>query len=105
MQESFDAVDKWPDRLVGAAWINPYDSVAVEQIYDAVNHHGYKAVKLHPLMCGYLPNDECVFPIAEAAGKLDIPLMIHTGHHLSNELGNSLLAVRNINHKYIVVGL
>lgn len=80
MKESIDAVDAYPDRLVGAAWVNPYDPDAVSQIHDAVENHGFKAIKLHPLSHGYLANDECVFPIAEAARELDIPLMIHTGH-------------------------
>lgn len=80
IQESIEAVDKYPDRFVGAAWVNPYDSDALDQVRDAVENHGFKAIKLHPLMHGYLPNDECVFPVAELAKELDIPLMIHTGH-------------------------
>ena len=36
MKESIDAVDAYPDRLVGAAWVNPYDPDAVSQIHDAV---------------------------------------------------------------------
>ena len=47
---------------------------------DAVKNHNFKAVKLHPLEQAYCPNDECVFPIAELAQELEIPLMIHTGH-------------------------
>ena len=81
IDESIEAVDKYPDRLIGAAWVNPYDGEkALEQIRDAVNNHGFKAIKLHPLCQSYTPNDECVFPIAELARELDIPLMIHTGH-------------------------
>ncbi len=80
MNESLRAVDQYPDRLVGAAWVNPNESAAADQIRSAVNDHGFKAVKLHPLFHSYLPNDACVFPIAETAQELDIPLMIHTGH-------------------------
>lgn len=80
IQESIDAVDQYPERLIGAAWVNPYDSDALGQIQDAVKNHGFKAIKLHPLSHGYLPNDECVFPITELAQELNIPLMIHTGH-------------------------
>lgn len=80
IKESLDAVDKYPDRFVGAAWVNPNEKEAVDQLREAVKNHGFKAVKLHPLSHSYLPNDECVFPIAELAGELDIPLMIHTGH-------------------------
>lgn len=80
MKESIEAVDKYPDRFIGAAWINPAEDCAAEQVQNAVKNHGFKAIKLHPLMHSYLPNDECVFPIAELAKELDIPLMIHTGH-------------------------
>jgi hypothetical protein len=80
IQESLDAVDKYPDRFVGAAWVNPYDMDCLDIIRDAVENHGFKAIKLHPLSHGYLPNEECVHPVAELARELDIPLMIHTGH-------------------------
>lgn len=80
IKESIEAVDKYPDRFVGAAWVNPMEPGAVDIIKDAVENHGFKAVKLHPLENAFLPNDECVFPIAELARELDIPLMIHTGH-------------------------
>ncbi|MFQ7472651.1 MAG: amidohydrolase family protein [Anaerovoracaceae bacterium] len=79
-KESIEAVDKYPDRLIGAVWVNPNEPSAIETIKDAVKNHGFKAVKLHPLFHSYMPNDECVFPVAEIAGELDIPLMIHTGH-------------------------
>lgn len=80
IKESIEAVDKYPDRLVGAIWANPADPDVLDQINDAVKNHGFKAIKLHPLMHSYLPNDECVFPIAQLARDLGIPLMIHTGH-------------------------
>lgn len=80
IDESIEAVDRYGDRLVGAAWVDPTEDNAVDIIKDAVNNHGFKAIKLHPLSHSYLPNDECVFPVAELAGELDIPLMIHTGH-------------------------
>lgn len=80
IDESIEAVDRYGDRLVGAAWVDPTEDNAVDIIKDAVKNHGFKAIKLHPLSHSYLPNDECVFPVAELAGELDIPLMIHTGH-------------------------
>ncbi|MFQ8601749.1 MAG: amidohydrolase family protein [Anaerovoracaceae bacterium] len=79
-KESIEAADKYPDRLIGAVWVNPNEPSAIETIKDAVKNHGFKAVKLHPLFHSYMPNDVCVFPVAEIAGELDIPLMIHTGH-------------------------
>ena len=80
MRESIEAVDRYPQRFIGAAWVTPMEKDAVSKIREAVREHGFQAVKLHPLSQSFLPNDECVFPIAELAEELDIPLMIHTGH-------------------------
>lgn len=81
MEESIEAVERFPDRLIGAAWVNPTEGeIAVTQIKDAVFKHNFKAIKLHPLFHSYTPNDECMFPIAECAEELNVPLMIHTGH-------------------------
>ena len=44
--ESIEAVDKYPDRLVGAAWVNPMETGAVDIIRDAVKNHGFLAIKL-----------------------------------------------------------
>ena len=48
MEESIAAVDQYPDRFIGAAWVNPMEKDAVSQIRSAVEDHGFKAVKLHP---------------------------------------------------------
>jgi predicted TIM-barrel fold metal-dependent hydrolase len=80
MKESVEAVDRFSGRLVGAAWIDPNEPGCLDQVIDAVEGHGFKGIKLHPLFHSFLPNDECVFPVAELARKYDIPLMIHTGH-------------------------
>lgn len=80
VKESIDAVDRFPDRFAGAAWVNPMDPDACDIIRDAVLNHGFKAIKLHPLIHAFRPTDECVFPIAELAQELDIPLTFHTGH-------------------------
>ena len=74
IKESIEAVDKYPDKLIGAAWVNPMEPDAVAVIRDAVENHGFKAIKLHPLCQAYLPNDECVFPIAEVAEEVRSPL-------------------------------
>ena len=76
IQDSLDAVDKYPDRLVGAAWLNPMDPNCLDILKDAVKNHNFKAVKLHPLEQAYCPNDECVFPIAELAQKLEIDKLL-----------------------------
>ena len=36
MEESIAAVDQYPDRFIGAAWVNPMEKDAVSQIRSAV---------------------------------------------------------------------
>lgn len=80
-EESIAAVDRWPDRLIGAIWVDPRDpDTAIAQCRDAVENHGFKAIKLHPLEQAFRPTDDGCLAVAEEARKLHVPLMIHTGH-------------------------
>ncbi|MBC8530599.1 amidohydrolase family protein [Gehongia tenuis] len=64
LEESIAAVERWPERLLGAAWVNPMEGEkAVREARDAIKNHGFKAVKLHPLFHAYLPNEAAVFPV------------------------------------------
>lgn len=81
INESVEAVNKYPNKFIGAVWVNPNDQQkSLKEIKDTVINHNFKAIKLHPLFHSYLANDECVFPIAELAEELDVPIMIHSGH-------------------------
>ncbi|MEG1583915.1 MAG: amidohydrolase family protein [Anaerovorax sp.] len=81
IEESLRAVERYPDRLIGAAWVNPLEGEkAISEIRNSVEKCGFKAIKLHPLFQAYRANDDCVFPIAELAEELNVPLMIHSGH-------------------------
>ncbi len=81
MDESIKATDKYPERLVGTAWVNPYDGKkTLAQLKNSLENHQFKAIKLHPLFHSFIANDPIVFPIMEFAGNHDIPVMIHTGH-------------------------
>ncbi|HXX73373.1 MAG TPA: hypothetical protein VEI80_06725, partial [Candidatus Acidoferrales bacterium] len=44
-----DTVAKYPKRLVGYVWPNPYDSPAVSLVKEALSDWGFRGVKLHPL--------------------------------------------------------
>lgn len=78
--EVIDAVIKYPEKIIGAVWVNPNEKDTIKIVESAIVNYNFRGIKLHPLMHGYLPNDECVFPICELARKYDVPLMIHTGH-------------------------
>ncbi len=81
MKESLEAADRYPRRIIGAAWVNPAEGErGLERIREAVKYHGFRGIKLHPLEHSFIANDASVFPIAELAEELDVPLMIHSGH-------------------------
>ncbi|MBQ9014556.1 MAG: amidohydrolase [Firmicutes bacterium] len=79
-RESIEAVDRYPDRLLGAIWVDPADPAARTQVLEAVQEHGFRGIKLHPLFQAFRITDEPVLGIAELARELRVPLMIHTGH-------------------------
>ncbi|HIU17294.1 MAG TPA: amidohydrolase [Candidatus Avidesulfovibrio excrementigallinarum] len=76
-----DAVKRHPDRYAGLIWVNPYHAetdlpLAERLIRDA----GFKGIKLHPLFDAYTANDGVVHPVMELAGRLNVPVFIHSGH-------------------------
>ena len=84
------AVHKYPGRFVGLAWVNPWDGAkAVEEAMRYIETEGFKGIKLHPLLHAFVANDDVVYPIAEAASKMQVPLFIHSGHPPFRSLGAS----------------
>ncbi len=76
-----DLVQKHPDRVSGAVWVNPHEGEkAVDEVKRAIETWGFCGIKLHPLIHAFLPNDMSVHPIMEEAKKLDVPVFIHSGH-------------------------
>ena len=82
-------VKKYPSRLMGCMMINPLQGVeeACTVLRDLVRNHGFRAVKLHPKAHNYRPDNptmtkELLVPIVEAARKLKVPVLIHTGDPL-----------------------
>lgn len=76
-----EAVKRFPDRLIGFVWVNPYEGQkAVDQVKRAVNDWGFQGIKLHPLIHAFIPSDEIVLPIMELARQFKLPVLFHTGH-------------------------
>lgn len=77
------AISDYPDRLVGCMVINPHFGVenALAALHKLVAEHNYKAIKLNPAAHYYHPSRcmEMLVPIIEVAGKLHLPVIIHTG--------------------------
>ena len=78
---SAEAAKKYPDKITGYVWLNPYDGEkAVNELRIAVKEWGCKGVKLHPLFQAFVADDPVVYPIMDEAKKLKLPVAIHSGH-------------------------
>ena len=71
--------ERWPDRFIGFASVNPLDSKAPGELRRAVKELGLRGLKLHPPLQQFSPDDETVFPIYDAATELNIPVVFHVG--------------------------
>ncbi len=76
-----EAVRRFPSRFEGLIWVNPYhgetDIALAERL---IREEGFKGIKLHPLFDAYTANDEVVHPVMELAGRLNVPVFVHSGH-------------------------
>lgn len=77
--ETLEVMEKYPGRIIGCIYVNPMDSKTV----DFMEHYfekGFSAVKLNPLRHAYCADCEELDPVLDKAGKLGIPVCIHSGH-------------------------
>ena len=75
-----EAVNKYPDRLIGFASVDPLKGKeAATQLETAITSLGLKGLKLLPYIQHFYPNDKKVYPVYEKAQELGIPLLIHSG--------------------------
>ncbi|AEH24224.1 metal-dependent hydrolase [Pyrococcus yayanosii CH1] len=68
-----------PDRFIGIYWANPR-AESPKEAEDNIINSGFRGIKLHPLLHMFRPSSVRVRKIVEIAGKLGIPVFIHTGH-------------------------
>lgn len=68
------------DRIIGFLRVNPHlQDHALKRIEEGVKK-GFRGIKFHPRNDAFAINsEELVFPIAELASKLHVPILIHTG--------------------------
>jgi predicted TIM-barrel fold metal-dependent hydrolase len=78
-----DAVQKYPDRLIGYARLDPwYDDRCVQVLNAAVNEWGCRGVKLHPAHYTLYPFGPETVKLAHRAGELDLPILFHCGDEI-----------------------
>ncbi|HUT59999.1 MAG TPA: amidohydrolase family protein [Phycisphaerae bacterium] len=71
--------ERYGDRLIGFASVNPMRSGAVEKFQRAIEDLSLRGLKLHPPLQRFFPNDESVFPLYEKAAELNVPVVFHVG--------------------------
>ena len=76
-------LSKYPDRLYPVMTLNPHfeASHALDLLERLVREKGVRALKLHPTLHNYRPNDDVklLAPVFERCASLGIPVFMHTG--------------------------
>jgi uncharacterized protein len=75
-----DAVQRYPDRLIGYARMNPrYGDEAVELFDRAIREYGMRGLKLHPVSYVMHPASEPTLALIRQAATLGVPTLFHCG--------------------------
>ena len=72
------AVQRFPDRLMGFFTIDPRRVDALALFRRAVESWGLRGLKLHPAS-GWYPYDHVAYPLYEQCRDYQLPMLIHTG--------------------------
>jgi hypothetical protein len=76
---------KYPERFVGFASVNPNKPDALQKLGSAIQDLGMKGLKFHPPLQDFFPNDPKLRPFYTLAIELGIPVVFHVG---STPFGN-----------------
>jgi predicted TIM-barrel fold metal-dependent hydrolase len=76
-----DAVEKYPQRLIAFAGIDPRRNKAAELVGKFLKEWSMKGIKFHSA-AGFYPNDKACYPIYEKALEYGVPVLLHTGESL-----------------------
>ncbi|HUT33937.1 MAG TPA: amidohydrolase family protein [Planctomycetota bacterium] len=73
-----EAMARFPGRVLGYCYVNPgYPRESLDEIRRCVEERGFIGIKLYN---EYRCNEPVVFPIAELAIELRVPILQHAGH-------------------------
>lgn len=73
------AVAKYPDKLVGFAYVDPRRADCMELLRHAIEDLGLKGVKFGPIYNGVALSDSRLEPVYEYCQRNNIPLTMHMG--------------------------
>lgn len=76
----FAAWQKYPNRIIPFAYINPRESFVLEEVNRCLGELKMKGVKFHSWKCGYSPdNNEMLDKVIKEIEKYNVPILTHTG--------------------------
>jgi len=78
-QEIRKLVDMAPDKFIGFASVDVYDSKACEKLEEAFTDLSLSGLKLHPGHQRFYPSDETARPLYKICEKYDKPIIFHSG--------------------------
>ncbi|MDB5076274.1 MAG: hypothetical protein JWO42_2453 [Chloroflexi bacterium] len=74
------AVERYPDRLVALARLNPrFGATAEDLLVEAITRYGMKGLKLHPVSCGMHPANPMTVRLIRRAAQFGAPTLFHCG--------------------------
>ena len=77
------AVEKYPDRLIGYARMDPwFDDACIRTLEVGVRELGIRGVKLHPAHYTLYPYGPLTVKLARRAGELGLPILFHCGDEI-----------------------
>ena len=75
-----EAVQRYPDRLIGYARMNPrYGDAAIALFDRAIREYGMRGLKLHPVSYVMHPASEPTLALIRHAASLGVPTLFHCG--------------------------
>jgi predicted TIM-barrel fold metal-dependent hydrolase len=75
-----EAVQKYPDRLIGYARINPRRGEKAQRLFEkAIKEYGFKGLKLHPVGNLCHPGGQETLDIIYLAARYRAPVLFHCG--------------------------
>jgi predicted TIM-barrel fold metal-dependent hydrolase len=74
-----EACEKYPDRFLGFASVDPVDRSAVSELRYAIETLGLKGLKLAPTYQDFHPSDPRAYAVYALCAELGVPILIHQG--------------------------
>ncbi len=73
------AVNQYPERLIGYVRINPNANLAMEALDQAITEYKFKGLKLHPVSYVGFPYTPPTINLMHRAAQYNAPVLFHTG--------------------------